>query len=287
MKPQDLKTKIFLDGGDPKETKAIMGKLGFLDGQTTNPTLISKNPEAQKRLADGKPFTEQEIWRFYKDVVSEISSIIPEGSVSIEVYADDTTSSETMIKQAHELFTWIPNAQIKFPINEAGLTAAEDAIKNSMRVNMTLCFTQQQAAAVYAATKGAKKGDVFLSPFVGRLDDIGIDGMSLVSDCVKLYEPGDGHVEVLSASVRSYEHFMASLAAKADIITSPAKILEEWVEKGLPIPDENYMYDAGDLKAIPLETTDLNKSWNEYDLKHDLTNKGIERFASDWNALIK
>ncbi|MEK7170516.1 MAG: transaldolase family protein, partial [Patescibacteria group bacterium] len=86
-----MRSKIFLDSGDPKETREIISLLGFLDGQTTNPTLIAKNPKAQKRLAEGKKFTSEEIWDFYRGVVGEISGLIPRGSVSIEVYADADT----------------------------------------------------------------------------------------------------------------------------------------------------------------------------------------------------
>src|SRR3989339_217562 len=119
MRPQNIKTRIFLDSGDPQETKQVLSALGFLDGQTTNPSLIAKN-------------------------------------------------------------TWIPNAHIKFPITASGLEAAHILTSEGMRVNMTLCFSQQQAAAVYVATRGVKKGDVFLSPFIGRLDDQGENGMNMI-----------------------------------------------------------------------------------------------------------
>ena len=87
MKPKNLKTKLFLDSGDPEETKEALNLLGFLDGQTTNPSLISKNPIVIKRIESGKKFSREEIYAFYKDVVCEISSLIPQGSVSIEVYS--------------------------------------------------------------------------------------------------------------------------------------------------------------------------------------------------------
>ena len=105
MRPEGLKTRIFLDGGDPEKTKEIIGILGFLDGQTTNPTLISKNPEAKKRLVEGRKFRESEILGFYRDVVRTISSLIPEGSVSVEVYADPASRAETMLRQAKEMFS--------------------------------------------------------------------------------------------------------------------------------------------------------------------------------------
>lgn len=285
-KPQNLKTKIFLDGGDPKETKEIIDILGFLDGQTTNPTLISKNPYAQKRAEQGKKFSRGEIFDFYRKVVKDISRSIPQGSISIEVYADKKTTAEEMLKQGKEMFSWIPNAHIKFPITKEGLKAAEQAVKEGLRVNMTLCFSQEQAAAVYAATKGAKKGDVFLSPFIGRLDNKGENGMSIIENILAMYEKSDGHVEVLTASVRSLDHFLAALALGSDIITSPAKILKEWAEKDFLVPDETYRYGAGKLKDIPRKEIDLSKDWEEFNITHELTDRGIDRFSEDWNALI-
>lgn len=286
MRPANLKSKIFLDSGDVSETKQILNTLGFLDGQTTNPTLIAKNPDAQKRLADGKKFSEEEVYSFYKTVVRQISDLIPNGSVSVEVYADANTSSDQMFTQGKELFSWIPNAHIKYPTAKAGLEAAQRSIKERMRVNMTLCFSQPQAAAVYAATKGAKKGDVFVSPFVGRLDDRGENGMEFIKNVIQMYKNGDGHVEVLTASVRNLDHLLYAIQQNSDIITSPFKILMEWAQKGMPMPDENFIYNPAGLKEIPYEEVSLEKNWQEYDLAHPLTDTGIEKFSNDWNNLI-
>jgi transaldolase len=287
MRPEKLKTRIFLDGGDPGETREAIRLLGFLDGQTTNPTLISKNPEARKRIEKDEKFSPDEILSFYRSVVEEISGLIPKGSISVEVYADATTKAETMLEQGKEMFSWIPNAHIKFPASAEGLRAAEQAIKESLRVNMTLCFQQEQAAAVYAATKGAKKGGVFVSPFIGRLDDSGENGMDLIANILKMYRKGDGHVEVLTASVRNIDHHLYALKLGSDIITSPFKILKEWAEDKLRVPGEEYRYNAGDLKTIPYSDIDLTKDWREYDIRHELTDKGMARFSADWNSLIK
>lgn len=287
MGKPNLKTRIFVDSGDVNETKETIKLLGFLDGQTTNPTLISKNPDAQKRLAEGKKFSKDEVYAFYKNVVGQISKLIPQGSVSVEVYADKNTGSDEMFKHGSKMFSWIPNAHIKYPTTKTGLEAAQKSVAAGMRVNMTLCFSQKQAAAVYAATKGAKKGDVFVSPFVGRLDDRGENGMDFIKNVIKMYEVGDGHVEVLTASVRNLDHFLYATKLGSDIITSPFKILKEWAEKGMLLPNENFLYNSGDLKEIPYEEVDLNKDWHEYDLSHPLTDAGIERFSSDWNALIE
>ena len=287
MRPEDLKTRIFLDGGDPAETGEIIKILGFIDGQTTNPTLIAKNPEARERLEKGDKFSEEELLRFYKEVVGEASSLVPDGSVSVEVYADSTTKAERMIEQGKEMFSWIPNAHIKYPSSSEGIKAAEQSVKDGLRVNMTLCFTQKQAAAVYAATAGAKKGDVFLSPFVGRLDDRDENGMELIANILKMYKKGDGHVEVLSASVRTYDHMLYALQLGSDIITAPFSVLSNWGKKGLPVPGSEYKYDAADLREIPYEDIDLSKKWQEFDISHDLTYRGMERFSADWNNLIK
>lgn len=286
MKPKNLKTRIFLDGGDPGETREISNLMGFLDGQTTNPTLISKNPKARQRLERGEKFSKEEILNFYRNVVKEISTLIPQGSISVEVYADLSTSSEEMLRQGEDMFSWIPNAQIKFPTSKEGLKAAEQAIKKGMRINMTLCFSQEQAAAVYAATQGAKKGDVYVSPFIGRLDDRGENGMDLIAQIIKMYQKGDGHVEVLTASVRNIDHLLYALKLCSDIITAPFKVLKEWVERGVPIPGDDYVYNPTGLKPIPYKNVDLTKNWQEYDIHHELTDKGMEQFSADWNSLV-
>ncbi|MGZ3494096.1 MAG: transaldolase family protein [Thermodesulfobacteriota bacterium] len=287
MKPKNLNTRIFLDGGDPEETREIIRLLGFLDGQTTNPTLISKNPSARKRLEKGEKFTRKEIIDFYEETVREISKLIPQGSISVEVYADHSTLAEAMLSQGKEMFSWIPNAHIKFPTSQEGLKAAEQAVKSGMRVNLTLCFSQEQAAAVYAATRGAKRGDVFVSPFIGRLDDRGENGMDVISHILQMYRKGDGHVMVLTASVRKMDHLLYALKLGSDIITGPFQVLKEWGEKGLPMPGDDYIYRPGSLKSIPFKEIDLTKNWQSYDIRHELTDKGMERFSADWNALIK
>jgi transaldolase len=286
MRPQNLGSRIFLDGGDPDEAGEVIILTGFLDGQTTNPTLIAKNPTAKERLARGSKFSQDEIFDFYRNVVRTISNLIPMGSVSVEVYADSSTPADKMLVMGREMFSWIPNAHIKFPSSKEGLKAAEQAVKEGLRVNMTLCFTQEQAAAVYAATRGAKKGQVFVSPFIGRLDDRGENGMDLIANILKMFRHGDGHVELLTASVRSMDHFLYSLQLGSDIITAPYEIIREWGQKGMSLPDSGYTYKSVGLKNIPYKDIDLSKNWQEYDIAHDLTDKGMEKFSKDWNDLI-
>ena len=287
MRPANMNTRIFLDGGNPEETKSVLKQIGFLDGQTTNPTLIAKNPEARKRLEQGNKFSKDEIFTFYHGVINTVSALLPEGSISIEVYADAKTSAEEMLKQGREMFAWIPNAHIKFPTSREGLKAAQQAVKEGLRVNMTLVFSQEQAAAVYAATQGARKGQVFLSPFIGRLDDRGENGMDLIANIIRMYQKSDGHVEVLTASVRSFDHLLYALRLGSDIITAPFELIEKWGVKGLPIPGNEYRYDTKGLKAIPFRELDLSKPWESFDIHHDLTDKGMEKFSADWNALMQ
>ena len=287
MRPIDLKTRIFLDGSDSNETNQIIRDLGFLDGQTTNPTLFSKNPRVKEMLAYQNAFSKENIYTIYKEEVEKISSKIPQGSVSIEVYADKSTTAGEMMIMAREMFSWVPNAHIKFPTTREGLNAAEQAVHEGMRVNLTLCFSQEQAASVYAATRGGNKGQVFVSPFVGRLDDRGENGMDLIEHILAMYAKGDGHVEILSASIRKVDQLLYALKLGSDIITAPFAVLKEWAMKGDPVPDKGFVYEVKDLKPIPYKEISLNNNWKEYDIAHDLTAKGIEKFSNDWNSLIR
>ena len=157
------KTKILVDGGDPQETLHVKETIGFVDGQTTNPSLIAKNPEIQQRIASGHSLSAQEEKDEYRKIVQAIPPLVGDAGVPIEVFADIGTT---------EMFSWIPNAYIKYPCTREGLRAAEMSVPKKIRVNMTLCFSQDQAATDYAATKGSKE-PVYVSPFVGRLDDHG------------------------------------------------------------------------------------------------------------------
>ena len=287
MRPQNLKTKIFLDSGNPVETREAVKLLGFLDGQTTNPSLIAKNPELQAKIAETGKLSNDDINNFYKSVIEEIAVMIPDGSISIEVYADKNTDKEKMIEQAHMMNAWFKNAHIKLPITEAGLQAEHDLLKENIKVNMTLCFAEEQAAAVYNMSKEAEKGNVYVSPFIGRLDDKGENGMSLIKNIQKCFANGDGHVEVLAASIRNYEHFLACLALEVDIITAPLKILEEWWKHDLELPGSNFVYDKKELQDIEYKGVSLDKNFIDYNLQHDLTDAGLEKFASDWNNLTQ
>lgn len=287
MSLKNLKTKIFLDSGDPKETKEALTLLGFLDGQTTNPTLIfAKSSKAIEKLQKGEKMSQQQFYDFYKSTVKEIANLIPQGSISLEVYADEKTKAKEIIDQARELFSWIENGYIKIPIIEEGMKAAEKLLTEGLRLNFTLCFSQEQAAAVYSLTKGAKKGDVFLSPFVGRLDDRGENGMDLIKNIIEMLKEGDGHLEVLTASVRKIEHLLTAIHFGSDIVTCPLTVLREWQQKNLILPEKDFKYTPY-LAPIPYKKLNLDLPWQKFNLDHDLTKIGLERFASDWKSIIK
>lgn len=281
-----LKTKLFLDSGDPQETQAVLDLTGFLDGQTTNPSLVSKNPEIVKMKEGGQKLTQQTALEFYKKTVQEISKIIPNGSVSIEVIADKNTTSSDMISQARDMYTWIPNAHVKLPTTKEGLTAAETLLKDNFRINFTLVFAQSQAAAIYKLCENTTPGQIIISPFVGRLDDIGENGMDLIKNCIHMKKEINSPVEVLSASIRTLPHLLYTFALEADIATIPFKMIKEWKDAGSQVPESNYTYDAGNLKPIEYKTFDFTKSWDSFDIAHPLTDKGIEKFTADWNSLI-
>lgn len=285
------KTKILVDGGDPNETLRIKSLIGFVDGQTTNPSLIANNPEIQRLIAAGHRLSSQEETDEYKKIVQSISPLVGDAGVSIEVFADLDTRAEEMLAQGQEMFSWIPNAYIKYPCTHEGLRAAQVSVQQSIRVNITLCFSQEQAAAVYAATKGSKE-PVYVSPFVGRLDDRGEDGMDLIRNIKNMYSNSDHHVHVLAASIRTVNHLLCSFALDAELATVPTKVLEAWAAKGFPMPDHDFRYKAVDANGKPLKSTsykelDLVQPWESFDLNHELTTKGIQKFVTDYQSTLR
>ena len=278
------KTKILVDGGDPQETLRAKELLGFVDGQTTNPSLIAKNPHIKELIASGHKLSGREEMDEYKKIVQTISPMVGDAGVSIEVFSDEKTSAQEMFTQGQEMYSWVPNAYVKYPCTAEGLRAAQMSVKQGIRVNMTLCFSQQQAAAVYAATRGTKE-PAYVSPFVGRLDDSGQNGMDVVKNIKRMFSRGDGHVLVLAASIRSLEHLLYCFALQTELATVPAKILELWASKNLPMPDEQFQYKASG-KPIPYEELDLGQAWESFDIQHELTRKGIEKFAADYRATL-
>lgn len=282
--PRKFFSKIFIDGGDPDETLEAKRLLGYIDGQTTNPTLIAKNPQVMERIGKGDKFTKDELLSFYKRIVEAIAPVV-DWSISIEPYVDKNSSAEQILTQAREMIGWTPKAWIKFPATYQGLEAARMAIKEGIRVNMTLVFSQEQAAGIYVATRHTEE-PVFVSPFVGRLDDQGENGMQLIANILRMYEAGDGHIWTLTASVRSINHLLYALKLKSPVITVPFKVFRQWGEMGFPEPPSEFIYDFDGFKPIPYREIALDKNWRDYDLSHPLTDIGIGKFCEDWNKLV-
>jgi transaldolase len=278
------RTKILVDGGDPHETRQIKKLLGFVDGQTTNPSLIANNPEIKELLAAGHKFSQEEEMAEYRKIVQEISPLVGDSGVSIEVFADGKSTALEMLTQGKEMYSWIPNAHIKYPCTAEGLRAAQMSVQQGLRVNLTLCFSQQQVAAVYAATKGTRE-PAYVSPFVGRLDDIGQNGMDLVKNAKRMLAHGDGHLLVLAASIRNLEQLLYCFCLDVDLMTVPAKVLTLWAEKGFPMPDASFQYHSP-AKPIPYEALGLAQPWETFNIAHELTTKGLDKFAADYRKTL-
>lgn len=211
-----LAMKFFVDTADTAEIRELAAT-GLLDGVTTNPTLIHKS---------GRKFLE---------VVEEICSIVP-GPVSAEVVALD---HETMMKEAAILRKIAANVAIKVPLTIDGLKTCKALTDDGCMVNVTLCFSANQALLA------AKAGASFISPFVGRHDDNGFDGLALIEDIRLIYDNYDFKTEILAASLRHPIHVLECAKIGADVITAPPAV----------------------IKMLS---------------KHVLTDKGLEGFAADW-----
>lgn len=197
--------KFFIDTADVSEIQELSSS-GFLDGVTTNPSLIKKSG------------------RNINEVIAEICDIVP-GPVSAEVAA---TSYEEMIKEAEVLKAIAKNVTIKVPLTWDGLKACRTLRNDDVLVNVTLCFSANQALLA------AKAGATFISPFVGRLDDIGLNGMNLISDICEIYSNYPNlNTEVLVASIRSPNHVIESAKIGADVVTLPANILKQLIHHPL------------------------------------------------------
>ena len=200
--------KFFIDTADIDEIKAL-AETGMLDGVTTNPSLVAKT---------GRRFT---------DVVAEICAVVP-GPVSAEVTA---TESDEMIAEGKFLAGIASNVAVKVPLTRDGLMACRKLSGDGIMVNVTLCFSAAQAILA------AKAGATFVSPFVGRLDDTGADGMQLIAEIVEIYNNYDDFkTEVLVASIRHPMHVVEAGRLGAHVCTIPPKIL--WQLYGHPLTDK-------------------------------------------------
>jgi transaldolase len=208
-------------------------------------------------ISSGHKFSTKEELHECKKIVLTISPQVGDAGVSIQVFADSDTTGEQMLAQM--------------------------SVREGIGVNMTLCFSQEQAAAVYAATKGSKD-PVYVSPFLGRLDDQGQNGMDLVRDIKKMYEAGDGYVHVWGASVRTLNHLLAAVALQAELATAPSKVWEEWAAASFPLPEKDFVYKGVDklgnqLRPIPYKSVDLNLPWESFDIRHE--------FVYDYKSTLK
>ena len=208
--------KFFVDTADVGDIREL-ADTGLLDGVTTNPSLIHKS---------GRDFLE---------VVKEIASVVP-GPVSAEVVAMD---HDGMMREAEVLRKIADNIAVKVPLTVDGLKTCKALTSDGTMVNVTLCFTANQALLA------AKAGATFISPFVGRHDDIGFDGMEIISDIRLIYDNYDYATQILVASIRHPVHVLESARIGADVITAPPAVIRNL-------------------------------------FKHPLTDRGLEAFAADW-----
>ena len=208
--------KFFVDTADVSEIRAL-SETGLLDGVTTNPSLIMKS---------GRPILE---------VTKEICEIV-DGPVSAEVTA---VGFKEMMREADILSKIADNIAIKVPLTMDGLKACKALTSDGRMVNVTLCFSANQALLA------AKAGATFISPFIGRLDDTGLDGMELISEIRTIYDNYDFETQILAASIRSVNHVKQAALIGADVATVPPAVLRALV-------------------------------------KHPLTDKGLEAFLADW-----
>lgn len=212
--------RIFLDTANIEQIREAV-KLGIISGVTTNPSLVSQEGKAD-----------------YQAAIKEICSIIT-GPISAEVLAEEV---ESMIEQARDISTWAPNIVIKIPATATGLEATSILARDGIKVNFTLCFSLNQALL------GALAGATYVSPFVGRLDDAGHDGMQVVEDIVKVYDHYKLATQVIAASIRHPLHCVAAAKAGAHIATVPYSVLMQMI-------------------------------------RHPLTDIGVTRFLADWQRV--
>ena len=217
--------QIFLDTANLEEIRRG-ARLGVVRGVTTNPSLAAKEGIGTAGS--------------YKEAVQEIAAIIP-GPISIEVVSQDV---EGMVTEGREIAGWIDNPWVKIPSTEAGFEAISVLAKEGIRINQTLCFSLNQALL------GAQAGSTVISPFVGRLDDIGHEGMDLVSDIVSMFRYYELPTKVMAASIRHPQHCVMAAKAGAHISTVPYGVLMQMT-------------------------------------KHPLTDAGVTRFTEDWRKAAK
>ena len=213
--------RIFLDTANIEHIRHGV-RLGVITGVTTNPSIVAREGRID-----------------YRKLVQEICSIVP-GPVSTEVLGED---AQTMVAEAREIAQWAENVVVKIPASLEGVEATSVLASENIKVNFTLCFTLNQALLAAAA------GATFISPFVGRLDDIGEDGMKVVADIVEYLDYYQLPTQVIAASVRHPQHCLTAAKIGAHIATVPYEVLLQMI-------------------------------------RHPLTDIGIERFKNDWKNVM-
>lgn len=211
--------EIYLDSANLNEIREA-ASWGILSGVTTNPSLMAKEKGAD-----------------FKSTIQEITTLV-DGPISAEVVSLD---AEGMIKEALDISQWHENVVVKIPSTTEGLKAVSYLSRQSIRCNVTLCFNTVQA--LFAARAGA----FLISPFIGRIDDISVDGVQLIREISAIYEQNGIETKILAASIRHPRHIVESALAGADIATCPFKVLQQA-------------------------------------MKHPLTDVGIEKFLADWKS---
>ncbi len=297
-------TRFILDSRDPKEYQEIANlakeKGQELWGGTTNPTLIAKN------LGSSKKYTQNEAFDLQKNIVFDILKIVP-GAVSAEVYAEEKTTADQMIGQGREIASWHKRVVVKLPTTVEGFKARTQLRKEKISINNTLVFSQEQIFAICLHEQIIKKtfGFIeelyppFISPFVGRLDDLNIDGMQLVEYGMKIKELFDTQLWMLEASVRSLQHVKRGIDANVELITAPAKVYRDWFNLSSEQKEEfdSRSYAARFIsipywqphKLLGIRTIDdfIDAiTTGKLNIHHDLTDKGLAKFAADWNAIL-
>ncbi len=212
--------KFFIDTGDVNEIREAHA-MGLVDGVTTNPSLIAKSG------------------RKYKDVVVEICELV-DGPISAEVLS---TTYDEMMKEAHEWHKLHKNIVVKLPLIPEGLRATRTCTQEGIRTNVTLCFSPNQALLA------AKAGASFISPFIGRLDDISETGMDLIEKIVTIYENYNFKTEVLVASIRNPTHVVDAALLGADVCTIPFSVMKQLAQH--PLTDAGLKKFIEDGKKIP------------------------------------
>ncbi|MFN4023191.1 MAG: fructose-6-phosphate aldolase [Hyphomonas sp.] len=214
--------KFFADTADTKDI-ADLAASGLIDGVTTNPSLIAKS---------GRPFAE---------VIAEICALTP-GPVSAEVVATDF---DGMMKEGKKLAKIASNVAVKLPLTLDGLKACKALTSDGIDVNVTLCFSANQALLA------AKAGATFISPFIGRLDDIHIDGVELIEEIRQIYDNYDFATEILAASIRSPNHVKLCALAGADVMTAPPAVIRSLVNH--PLTDKGLEAFLADAKKAGIK----------------------------------